>query len=75
MKELQIIIKRPYDGNPLNRLKCISAMDNKLSVGWKFQSDTGKFYGDYLLLDANSSVNEIAEAVSLMLKQAFQIEE
>ena len=68
MKELQIIIKSPYDGNPLNQ------QDGTMTVGWKFEAENGKLYGDYVILDQNTSDDVILEAIRLQLNQARETE-
>lgn len=75
MKELQIIIKRPYDGNPLNQQEGAESIPNgTMTVGWKFEADNGKLYGDYVILDQNTSDDVILEVIRLQLNQARETE-
>ena len=43
-------------------------------VGWKFEADNGKLYGDYVILDQNTSDDVILEAIRLQLNQARETE-
>lgn len=75
MKELQIIIKKPYDGNPLNQPEGAESTPNGImTVGWKFESENGKCYGDYVILDQNTSDDVILEVIRLQLDQARETE-
>lgn len=75
MKELQIIIKRPYDGNPLNQQEGAESIPNgTMTVGWKFEAENGTLYGDYVILDQNTSDDVILEAIRLQLNQARETE-
>ena len=74
MKELQIIVKRPDDGNPLNQEKGVEPNGNMISVGFKFRDETGKWYGDYILLGPGFDRGAVTEAVELLLGQAYRTE-
>ena len=75
MKELQIIIKKPYDGNPLNQQEGADSIPNgTMTVGWKFDAENGKLYGDYVILDQNTSDDVILDAIRLQLHQAREAE-
>lgn len=75
MKELHIIIKRPYDGNPLNQQEGAESIPNgTMTVGWKFEAENGKLYGDYVILDQNTSDDVILEVIRLQLNQARETE-
>lgn len=72
MKELHIIVKTPDTGNPLDQEKGRDPHDGMMSVGWKFLTDGGEWYGAYILLENEAGGAEVLEAVDLMLCQAHE---
>ena len=74
MKELQIIIKPEDDGNPLNQAKGREPQEGRTTVGWKLTADDGEVFGDYISMPSTDDRGIIAEAVKLMLQQAYTTE-
>lgn len=71
MKELHIIIKTPDTGNPLDQEVGREPHEGASSVGWKFLTERGEWYGDYILLD-KPDAEEILESIELLLRQAYE---
>lgn len=72
MKELHIIVKTPDTGNPLDQGKGRDPHEGMMSVGWKFLTDGGEWYGAYILLENEADGAEVLKAVDLMLRQAHE---
>ena len=45
-----------------------------MTVGWKFEAENGKLYGDYVILGQNTSDDVILEVIRLQLNQARETE-
>ena len=66
MKELQIIVKTPDDGEPDAK---------RVTVGYKFMHTDGLWYGDWVKACANCiSEGTVLQAIQLLVKTAYQAE-
>lgn len=74
MKELQIIIKNPDDGNPLNLEHGRAPEARRMTVGYKFPYG-GSWYGDYISLEADTESATVLQAIKLLLGQSKLTEE
>lgn len=75
MKELQIIIKQPDDGNPLNLPNPKKGYDKYMTIGWKFEHTDGKMYGDYICLQIEGTDEEaILKHLDILVRQAYETE-
>lgn len=74
MKELQIIIKRPSDGDPLNLQSEGKPMHGCMTVGYKFQHTDGNMYGDYVFIDESMPEEIVLETIRILVRQAFETE-
>lgn len=76
MKSLQIIIKTPDDGDPLNCLaEPKEPNENTMTVGYKFQHKDGNWYGEYITIAFSSMTDEtLMIAIQLMIRQANSTE-
>ena len=72
MKELQIIVKTPDDGNPLNLRYGWSPHENGITVGWKLTMEDGQDYGTYYVIPESTTQEEdLANAVRLAFDHAM----
>ena len=77
MKELQIIIKTPDDGNPLNMRYGRPAREDTATVGWKMRMEDGQDYGTYFIIPedvAKVVQDDLREAVLRAFDQAMATE-
>lgn len=78
MKELQIIVKMPDDGNPLNLDPAFAKTpdETRITVGYKFKHADGKEYGNYIYIsgDTPDVGAAIIETIRLLAEDAFGTE-
>ena len=77
MKELQIIIKTPDDGNPLNMRYGRPVREGTITVGWKMRMEDGQYYGTCFVLPDDAehvAPNNLFEAVRVAFDQAMDAE-
>ena len=76
MKSLQIIIKSPDDGDPLNCLaEPKEPNENVMTVGYKFRHTDGQWYGEHITIAFCSMTEEtLMIAIGLLMRQASSTE-
>ena len=77
MKTLNIIVKTPGDGDPLDMVEEFATVQGgrMTTVGYKFEHADGKMYGDYIMIPKNLNREQLENAIHFVIGMAFSMED